>query len=213
MEHYYQVLNLTPKAEINDIKKAYRQLAKQFHPDSAQLGAGDAVRFQEIYEAYKALTRDQSKYALDFQASSSSTDFRSPDPADWHFEGVYEDGLNVVYLLKLSLRAARHGLRLSLPGKKEEACPRCLGVGYTYNPHSPLSSLKRSACPRCQTRGVISRNTIMEAEIDLEALKKGEYRLKRQGHYDPFTASRGDLIIKIEIDSGSSAWKNGSYNA
>jgi len=215
MEHYYQVLNLAPTAGINDIKKAYRKLAKQFHPDTAQLGPGDARRFQEIYEAYKALMCRHEDYSLGGSQTSTAAraDFRSPDPDGWRFEGVYDEGIDVVYIIKLPPTVTGHGLRFSLPSKKEKACPRCLGIGYSYEPQSLPQNFERVACPRCQTRGVVSHNTVIEVEIPLEALKKGEYRLKGWGHYDPSRARRGDLVMRFEIETDPSAFKTRRYHA
>jgi curved DNA-binding protein len=61
---HYKVLGVDPKASADDIKKAYRKLAKQFHPDST---GGDKVketRFKEISNAYDVLsdTKKRSTY-------------------------------------------------------------------------------------------------------------------------------------------------------
>ncbi|MBW2060046.1 MAG: J domain-containing protein [Deltaproteobacteria bacterium] len=214
MEHYYQVLNLAPNAGASEIKQAYRRLAKQFHPDSARLGAGDAARFQEVYEAYQALMGNLPGYKRDFQAPAASyTGFRPPETDEWQFKGIYHEGLNVIYVIEVSLAAAQPGLRLYLPWKKEETCPRCLGLGHSYETQPQAQCFTRVACARCETQGVISHNTIIEVNVPADAMERGEYRLRGRGHYDPFTAVRGDLIVKFETDSCCPGWKARSYNA
>lgn len=59
MKNYYKILSLSPSASISDIKKAYRALALQFHPDKNKQSDA-AFKFIEITEAYEVL-RDPEK--------------------------------------------------------------------------------------------------------------------------------------------------------
>jgi Ca-activated chloride channel family protein len=61
---YYAVLGLTPDATLEDIKKAYRQLARQYHPD-AQAVPGTAMLFREIQAAYDVLSDTDQRAAYD----------------------------------------------------------------------------------------------------------------------------------------------------
>lgn len=55
MQHYYALLGLGPHATVDDVKKAYRNLAKQHHPDIVG-NSPQAIRyFQEIGQAYEAI--------------------------------------------------------------------------------------------------------------------------------------------------------------
>lgn len=60
---YYAILGVTSKADAGEIKKSYRKLAKQYHPDANQNDPRAAERFKEIGEAYGVLSdakkRDQ----------------------------------------------------------------------------------------------------------------------------------------------------------
>ena len=51
----YQVLGVSENASKDDIKKAYRKMAIKHHPDKG----GDKAKFQEITNAYNALTEDK----------------------------------------------------------------------------------------------------------------------------------------------------------
>lgn len=55
MNKYYQILELTPGASRDEIKAAYRRLAKQYHPDVNPTEEA-SVHFLEIHEAYDYLT-------------------------------------------------------------------------------------------------------------------------------------------------------------
>ena len=59
---YYQVLGVSETASADDIKRAYRKLAKQYHPDANQNDPTAAERFKEVGEAYAVLS-DSTKRA------------------------------------------------------------------------------------------------------------------------------------------------------
>jgi len=61
---YYEVLGLPKSATEADIKKAYRTLAKKFHPD-VNKEAGSDVKFKEVQEAYETLTDPQKRSTYD----------------------------------------------------------------------------------------------------------------------------------------------------
>lgn len=58
---YYQILGLSRNASDDDIKKAYRRLAHQYHPDKG----GDPAKFKEINEAYQVLSDKDKKAQYD----------------------------------------------------------------------------------------------------------------------------------------------------
>jgi molecular chaperone DnaJ len=62
---YYQVLGVAEQASPDDIKKAYRRLAKRYHPDANQGDASAAERFKEIGEAYGVLSDPDKRSRYD----------------------------------------------------------------------------------------------------------------------------------------------------
>lgn len=61
MNDYYNTLGVARNASAHDIKRAYRRLASQHHPDRG----GDTARFQQIEEAYRVLSDAQQRAAYD----------------------------------------------------------------------------------------------------------------------------------------------------
>ena len=64
-KNYYQILGLTPKATLEDIKKAYRKLVHRYHPDVAGNDEVSIRRFKEITEAYETLSSVQKREQYD----------------------------------------------------------------------------------------------------------------------------------------------------
>jgi curved DNA-binding protein CbpA len=62
---YYQVLGILPAATLAEVKKAYRRLARQHHPDRNSGDPAAAARFREITEAYETLSDTQRRQRYD----------------------------------------------------------------------------------------------------------------------------------------------------
>ncbi|NLG63824.1 MAG: molecular chaperone DnaJ [Candidatus Cloacimonetes bacterium] len=62
---YYQILGVSENASADEIKKAYRRLAKQYHPDANPDDPQAAERFKEVGEAYSVLSDDKKRRQYD----------------------------------------------------------------------------------------------------------------------------------------------------
>jgi molecular chaperone DnaJ len=62
---YYEVLGLSREASETEIKKAYRRLARDHHPDANPNDSGAEERFKELTEAYEVLSNPQARRAYD----------------------------------------------------------------------------------------------------------------------------------------------------
>ena len=68
---YYEVLGISRDADASQIKKAYRKLAKKYHPDSNEGDSRAAERFKEATEAYTILSDPEKKKIYDQYGSSA----------------------------------------------------------------------------------------------------------------------------------------------
>ena len=99
---YYKILGVERNAGEDDIKKAYRKLARKYHPDVSK-EANAKERFQEVSEAYETLRDKEKRAAYDSLGSGfrQGQDFRPPP--DWfdRFGGGRADDLGGVDLSEL----------------------------------------------------------------------------------------------------------------
>lgn len=63
--NYYKILGVNEKATKNDIKSAYRKLARQFHPDKNPDDPDAASKFQDLGAAYEVLSDDDKRQKYD----------------------------------------------------------------------------------------------------------------------------------------------------
>ena len=174
---YYQVLGVTSTATDKEITKAYRNLAKQFHPD-AHPGSED--RFKEISAAYDVLGDPAKRKEYDevrrlgplaggfggSPGSPGSGQFRVDDLGDLGdlFGGIFggsrtnrrrsrgpQRGADVEAELHLSFEDAVRGVTTSVHIPEDVRCHTCSGTG-------AAPGTTAHTCERCQGKGVLEDN-------------------------------------------------------
>jgi curved DNA-binding protein len=88
---YYKILGVERKASDDEIRKAYRDLAKKFHPDRNPNDQQAEERFKEINEAYQVLSDPQKRGVYDRVGSDYSSWQRRGAPGDFNW-GDYASG-------------------------------------------------------------------------------------------------------------------------
>lgn len=68
---YYEVLGVSKNASAKDIKKAYYQLAKKYHPDTNKDDPNASKKFQEVSEAYEILSDESKRKQYDTWGATS----------------------------------------------------------------------------------------------------------------------------------------------
>jgi molecular chaperone DnaJ len=167
---YYKVLGVDKKASQDDIKKAYRKLARKYHPDTNK-DPGAEERFKEISEAYDVLGDEDKRKRYDRGGNvftgagnpfggaggATATDFGSfSDILSGLFntggrgtrtKPATERGRDLETTVSLSFEQAIEGAQVPVSVATHAACPTCRGSGAR-----PGTSPK--VCPVCNGRGV-----------------------------------------------------------
>lgn len=86
MKNYYEILGVSKDASIEEIKKVYRKLAIQYHPDKG----GDENKFKEIAEAYEILSDDNKRREYNFKLENPQmSGFGGRNPFGGGFEDIF----------------------------------------------------------------------------------------------------------------------------
>lgn len=147
---YYELLGVSRSASAEELKKAYRKLAMQYHPDRNPNNKEAEKKFKEINEAYDVLRDDQKRAAYDrFGHSAFSGAGYQPTGDDSGFGGfadIFDEvfgnfmggrqaaevnlkGADVRYNLELTLEEALHGKVEKLHFSTIVTCSSCKGSG------------------------------------------------------------------------------------
>ncbi len=92
--NYYQILGVSQDASAEDIKKAFRRMALQYHPDRNPENVQEAgEKFKEINEAYEVLSDEQRRWQYDRLASLSSYPRRTMTMEDIFNENIESESV------------------------------------------------------------------------------------------------------------------------
>ena len=95
MKDYYETLGIARNASAEEVKKAYRKLAHQYHPDKH---GGDEKRFKEINEAYQALNDPKKRETYDRFGTTNSQGFGGfSDGFGFAQNGAWEGDLGNIF--------------------------------------------------------------------------------------------------------------------
>jgi len=226
---YYKILGVEKNASDDDIKKAYRKLAHQHHPDKK---GGDEKKFKEINEAYQTLSNKDKRAQYDrfgntthggaggpggfggFSQGGFGFDFQGGDFGDLgdifeaFFEGMngqkrrtYAHGSDMEMTQEITLEEAYAGVEKTVSYKVNVRCASCNGLG-----HDTKATFLQ--CKKCDGRGEVreTRSTFFgnfaQVKACVECHGVGQVPDKRCAACSGSGVVRGDKKIAVKILPG-----------
>ena len=173
----YGTLGVSKTASQDEIKKAYRKLARQHHPDANPGDAAAEERFKEVQQAYDVLSDAEKRKQYDrfgsangrsepgggFNFSTEGFDISDLGDLGDIFSGLFggrggrgqqqrgQRGRDLEVEANLSFEDSLHGVETKIPVELETACRECNGSG-------AKPGTAPSLCPECKGRGVVSQS-------------------------------------------------------
>lgn len=165
---YYDILGVPKSAPASEVKTAFRNLARKYHPDVSEESDAEE-RFKELNEAYAVLSDDEKRAAYDRYGHAGLNGFGgAPDFSNIDLTDIFEElfgfgfggrggrqrqsrprrGGNLQYVLDLEFEEAIFGIEHEIEFSRDEVCSRC--DGKKAEPGS-----KSIKCPTCQGAGEI----------------------------------------------------------
>lgn len=126
MSYYHQVLGVPINATTGQIKKAYRRLAKQYHPDRNK-SPNAAAKFDEVTKAYDYLTQPQKRKPV-FQSFTVKK-----KPKEYHNTGFTEDEIDDIREHVEQKRARKRQAYANLPWYSSQKLGDSCLKGCTYS--------------------------------------------------------------------------------
>lgn len=171
-QDYYQLLDVVKSASAQDIKKAYREAARKFHPDRNPGDTAAEERFKEISEAYEILSDAHTRKQYDtfgHQGVHGADGFTPPDlgAIGEMFEGFvaevfkpqHRQARHLTYELWITLSEAITGCKKTIEIKRPIPCRHCHGIG-----GEPKAGTER--CTTCDGLGKTKNKGFFAREKD-----------------------------------------------
>ncbi len=166
---FYQILGADRKASAEELKKAYRKLAMELHPDRNKDNPEAEKKFKEVNEAYDVLKDPQKRAQYDQFGTTEGLGAAGFRPQDFGagfgsaFTDIFEDmfgdisgrggkrggpqrGADMQYTMEVTLEEAFKGIETTIRIPTNETCDKCNGTG--ANPGTG-----EEECPSCNGQG------------------------------------------------------------
>lgn len=225
---YYEVLGVEKTATLEEIKKAYRKKAIQYHPDKNPGDKEAEEKFKEAAEAYDVLSDEQKRQRYDQMGHAGvNGDGMSMDDIFSQFGNIFgghfggfssfggfggfgsrgqrsryvNRGSDLRVKVKLSLKDIATGVEKKIKVKKYVACPYCRGTGADGDNGT-------KTCDTCKGSGVVTRvaNTIlgqMQTQTTCPTCGgEGKVIVKKCPHCNGEGIVRDEEVITIHIPAG-----------
>lgn len=156
---YYQILGVNKNSSPDEIKKAYRKLAVQFHPDKNPGNQEAESRFKEVAEAYEILSDPNKKQKYDlggsgfFQSAGFNPFSRFAQEDFWSdiFTNKFNQnkkGQNLFVNIPINLMEMYNGAKRTVKSRKYKKCDPCKGSG-------ALDGSSYQTCHNCKGSGQV----------------------------------------------------------
>src|SRR5205809_49689 len=168
---YYEVLGVAREADEGEIKRAFRRLARELHPDVSEVPDAQE-RFREVVEADEALSKRETRELYDRfgHAGLRGGGFTAPQ---FDFGSLNE------------LFAAFFGEFV-----RTQTCPTCRGAGQRIE----------EPCPDCRGEGRIVEERTLEVEIPPGIHDGQQIRISGEGHAGGGGARAGDVYVEVRVN-------------
>ena len=170
---YYEALGVDKSATSEQIKSAYRKLAKQYHPDMNKGNDEAAKKFKEVNEAYQVLSDEKKRQQYDTFGSAAFDGSAGGGAGQGGFQGfegfdgfsdIFESffggggrarsyngpqrGADIRVNLRIDFEEAAFGVKKEIQLARQETCEQCSGTG-------AAKGSSRKTCPQCGGSGQV----------------------------------------------------------
>lgn len=217
---YYEVLEVARDAGADDIKRAYRKLAMQYHPDRNKQDGAEA-KFKEASEAYEVLSDPEKRARYDRFGHQGMNGVNMRDYAHMGADDIFsvfedlfggafggrergrraEQGIDIETVIDIDLKDVATGVEKTLKFERADFCERCSGRGAEPG-SNPVS------CRTCGGYGQVERQASMGVFVTRQVIDCPACRGRGKTIDKPCKSCRGsgrtpkERVVSVKIPPG-----------
>ena len=215
---YYEILGVSKSTKGDELKKAYRKLAKQYHPDINHDNKDAEAKFKELSEAYEVLSDEKKRAQYDQYGheglnmnggQSSGFGFDVSDIFESFFGGGFSQsrrngprkGPDIREHVRIKFDQAAFGITEKIKVNRYEECDTCLGSG-------AKPGTKKEACKHCHGSGQVKvqQNTLFGSFVNVKTCDvchgEGSIIIERCSVCNGNGKVRNQKTIEVKIPAG-----------
>jgi DnaJ-class molecular chaperone len=225
---YYKVLGVTKEATADEIKKAFRKLARKYHPDVNPGDQKAEEKFKEINEAYEVLSDSdkrkkydtlgpnwQEQFGPQFSRRTYTNPYRTP-PVDFDSGAGFSDFFEALFgrtsTSGADTRGTQDSLRRRVGDNIEQMVEVTLleayvGASRTFNIQSTevcpvcrgTGEVGNRPCTNCSGQGMLTKTKRLQVKIPVGVDNGSKIRVAGEGQPGMGGGPRGDLFLVISV--------------
>ena len=195
---YFKILGISRNATNDEIKSAFRKLARQFHPDLHPNNKNAESKFKEINEAYEILSDEQKKKSYELYLShwfknrdgKSKNFYKEYNDIDFNEYGNFDD-----FLSDLIGRFSKVGQEI-YSNISSDKNAKSLNLDAEFNLQISFFEALNGA-----VKNLLVNDESIELKVPKGIENGSKIRIKNKGNIQSGSGKRGDLLIEISIKS------------
>ncbi|OIP39735.1 MAG: hypothetical protein AUK47_09595 [Deltaproteobacteria bacterium CG2_30_63_29] len=220
MPDHYRRLGVAPDATSEEIKHAYRTLARALHPDAQSGTADPGAGFAELNDSYRLLLDPERRAAYDQERVMAATPSPAPEPSLSETLGTWvgqawrkiksKRGADLTYEVKVRLEDVLEGVDMVLELEREHSCTVCRGAGVLERERCPHGADDPAHCPQCQDdgpkecrscggRGRVTHKVSLPTQVPRGVIDRQKILHRGQGQGGRGGGEDGDLYVEVKI--------------
>lgn len=230
---FYKLLGISPDAEMDSIKSAYRKLAKVYHPDANKGNKASEDKFKELTEAYEILCDEKKRKQYDilngfFNADKTSSN-QSKQAVKAQAKKAYQEEKEIVEgKSQKPFSDILDGFWKKNPSKPQPQKGSDITIDVEVTPEEALKGVIKQinimylqTCPKCSKSPApdcvlcggtneIPKQEKVKVKIPPKVQNGTKIRIKKEGNKGKYGGENGDLYLIIKLQRAEKFTYNGS---
>ena len=220
-KNYYDILGVGRDATSEEIKRAFRQIARVTHPDANPGDPRSEARFRDAAEAYEVLSDPDRRRRYDRGDTIDLSDlFAGWGGLDDLLRSVFGDGAmfgsagqnrpargrDVLVRVDVDLKGAAFGTEAPVTFRTKATCSECAGSGAQgEDGHRTCPTCRgegfliTNPCPVCSGLGAVDQDTTVNVEVPAGVSSGTRLRLSGRGESGGRNGPPGDLYVEVHV--------------